>query len=369
MKQSILAAWERMAWGEAGWSGAAVSALLLPASWAYGLFVRAYLGMYEIGILRRMVPDCAVVSVGNLTVGGSGKTPVAIALARAMRDAGRRPCIVSYGYGVDLAGRVACASDGEGSRSSWRDVGDEAAMIADLLPDVPVLAARRRVAAISEAVQRYAADVVILDDGFQYWRVKKDCEIVAMSGRRGFGNGRVFPAGPLREWGRALGRADLVVWSGGGDPDSVPIVRRWGQRNAGRLVRGGVIAAGIVDVCDGAIADTRTLDGRRVFAVSGIGDPGGFERLIEEMGGRIVGRRRYPDHYPYRQTDIEDVLCEAAESQTEVVVTTDKDRIKLDPAWLAAPAGFVKALRVEFRFDGAATMPAILARIPEPVGR
>jgi tetraacyldisaccharide 4'-kinase len=358
-----------MAWGEAGLVGAVESALLVPLSWAYGAAVRAYRGLYEIGILRTVRPECAVVSVGNATVGGSGKTPVAIALARAAKERGRRPCVVSYGYGVALKDAVACASDGQGDRAPWSSVGDEAVMIADLVPDVPVLAARRRAAAIAEAQRRFGADLVILDDGFQYWRVKKDCDIVVVSGRRRFGNGRVFPAGPLREFGPPLHRADVVVWSGGGDPGSLRPVGRWAERNPGGLLRGRPAGVGLVDICEGSVADATELLGRRVYAVSGIGDPGGFENSLVELGSEIVGRRRYPDHSAYRRADLDDVLCEAAESGADIVVTTDKDRVKLDREWLAAHAGFVHALRVEFRFDPPEAIGSILDRIPEAAGR
>jgi tetraacyldisaccharide 4'-kinase len=250
-----------------------------------------------------------VICVGNLVVGGAGKTPVALALARLLREEPPGPLhFVSRGYGGREPGPIQVDPD----RHEAGDVGDEALLLADA---APTWVARYRRAGVAAAASA-GAGLVVLDDGFQDPSVAKALSLLVVDGSYGFGNGRLLPAGPLREpVTRGLRRADAVVLIGADRvgiaarlPPDLPILHA-------RLVPGG---------------SAESLRGQAVFGFAGIGRPEKFFETLAAQGCRVRGTRAFPDHHPYRPDEIL-AVCEAAAALRALPVTTEKDAVRLPP--------------------------------------
>jgi tetraacyldisaccharide 4'-kinase len=265
-----------------------------------------------------------VICLGNLTVGGAGKTPAALALGRLLLAHHERPFFLSRGYGGRLAGPVLVNRAVHGAA----DVGDEPLLLAQLAPTV---VARNRVAGARMA-RAEGASVIVMDDGFQNPSLQKDLAILVIDGRRGIGNGRIVPAGPLRaplNAQVALAHALIVV----GPPEGAAPVMQVGRRH------------GLARFHARFEPDRRTLDvlaGRRILAFAGIADPEKFFATLSEAGLSVAEKQSFADHHTYRAAEAQ-MLIERAQSQNLVLLTTEKDHIRLagNPrlAELAARAG------------------------------
>jgi len=287
-------------WRKAGLA----SALLAPLAAGYGAI--AARRMQRPG----MRADVPVLCVGNFTLGGAGKTPTVIALAGMLAEAGERPFCLSRGYGGRLPGprRVDAHAD------NAADVGDEALLLARA---APTIIARDRGDG-ARAAQEQGAGVIVMDDGLQNGALAKHLAIAVVDGRRGIGNARVFPAGPLRApLDVQLARTDalLVVGGDAGARDLVAMARGRGLPVwHGRLVP---------DL--GGLGD---LKGRKVLAFAGIGDPDKFFTTLEEAGIAVAQRRRFPDHHGFSAEEAAELIMEA-ERDGLALITTEKDRARM----------------------------------------
>jgi len=272
--------------------------LLAPLGALYGLSVRARLSR-----ARPYRAKACVLCVGNLTAGGSGKTPVAMALARMLEARGQKVVFLTRGYGGRLGGPVRV----DPAQYNAVDVGDEALLLATVAPTV-VARDRGRGAELADTL---GAQVIVMDDGFQNFQLAKDLSILVVDAESGFGNRRLIPAGPLREpVEQGLQRANAVVLMGDG-AFALP------------AFRGPVYRAHLrPSAPDG-------LKGRAVFAMAGIGRPEKFFRTLEAMGARVIGTKPFPDHHPYTAQEIEAVKREAANAGA-LLVTTEKDLVRIE---------------------------------------
>ena len=182
-------------------------------AWPYGRLVKLRNFVFDCGILRAQKPDCRVISVGNLVVGGTGKTPMVLWLARFLSKEGLRVAIVSRGYRSEHTGGLLVVSDGHRIQTDVRFSGDEPQLLARRLPSIPVLCSTKRAVAVDAAIEKFKSDVVILDDGFQHRFVARDLDIVMLDALNPFGNGHLFPRGVMREQATALSRAEALVLS------------------------------------------------------------------------------------------------------------------------------------------------------------
>ena len=273
------------------WYGPAWRSIpLWPLSWAFGLLVFARSSLYRIGILRRVWIGAPVVVVGNLTVGGTGKTPVAAWLVRELKRRGHRVGVVLRGYGARHRGGVRTVEPGDDPV----EVGDEALLHARNGPHVVVIGADR--AAAARLAEERGAEIVVSDDGLQHLRLGRDFEIVVVDAVRGFGNGRLLPAGPLREPARRLDSADAVVLT---------------QRRAGGASRVQPVCPFVAEarLSPGEAVNLRTGErkglaqfrGRRVHAVAGVGNPQAFFDALGEAGLDVTPHP-LPDHAPIDPT-------------------------------------------------------------------
>ena len=288
-----------------------------------------------------------VVCVGNFTVGGSGKTPAALALAALLAETGMRPFFLTRGYGGRLAGPIRV--DPEVHTST--DVGDEALLLARAFPTI---VARGRPAGAALCANG-GAGVIVMDDGLQNPSLVKDLAIAVIDGAVGIGNGLCLPAGPLRaplaaQWPRA--HAALVVGDGApGDALAKDAAQRGKPVLTGRLEPDPGVAARLI--------------GRRVLAFAGIGRPDKFFRTLAECGATLVRTRAFADHHPYRADEIRLLLGEADADGLELV-TTEKDLVRI--AGLAGPGGAaarIQALPVRLAIDDMAALRALLSRVTE----
>ena len=308
----------------------------------YGGAVRLRTAAYEKGLVETRRLPCAVVSVGNLTVGGTGKTPLTMFLARLLQSWGWRTVVVSRGYGGTASAKGGIASDGHRIRMSSTECGDEPAMMAAMLPGIPVIVDRRRHRGGRLAVDRFQAQVVLLDDAFQHLQLHRDLNLVLMDSARPLGNGRLLPGGPLREPAWALERADAVIWTRRADrrSESVPHGGCKGLIRTGRPQFSCRHVPGRVRLYARRSSEQWTpelppevLGGRRIFAFSAIADNRGFRETLDKLGARIVGYCDYPDHHRYSLADIEAVGRKAAVKRAALMVTTEKDFARIGHRW------------------------------------
>jgi tetraacyldisaccharide 4'-kinase len=285
--------------------------LLLALSILYGFGVFIKTGLYQAEWLRPFHSSKHVISVGNLTLGGSGKTPLVVYIVKHLRSRGWRPAIVTRGYMPD-----------GGSKS------DEAVMLEELLPDVPVLAGPDR----SKSIQSSSANVFILDDGFQHLRLKRDLDIVIIDAENPFGNGWLFPRGILREPLTALKRADLVVLShvdtGRKNVQNViGVIEDWDHK--AMIAHTAHAAVGVSGFPLRGERQGLEVLRDRVCAVSAIGSPESFRKVLEGLGAEIAAECVYLDHHVYTDKDVADMIKLCRKEIIAKVVTTHKDAVKL----------------------------------------
>ena len=251
-----------------------------------------------------------VLCVGNYHVGGAGKTPTVLALAKLLRELGETPVVLSRGYGGKLRGPVRV----DPARHAASDVGDEPLMMADALP---VVVSRKRAEGVPLA-RAQGATVILMDDGFQSPAIVKDASLIVIDGSRGIGNGQVFPAGPLRAPLRPqLARTDALVIVGAGSAANTIAAEIAAQ---GKPVLSAHLKPDAAQVAE--------LRGKRVLAFAGIGDPARFFNTLRASGIDVVAERAFADHHPYSQEEIESLITEAKRDGL-ALVTTEKDLARL----------------------------------------
>lgn len=302
--------------------------LLLPLNPLYrgGVAIRRV--AYGRGWRRRSRLDAPVISVGNLTFGGTGKTPTVIALARELVRMGRRPAVLTRGYKRLEDAQVVVV--GPEPRQTVVEVGDEPLEMASRLPGVPIVVDANRVRGGAEA-RRLGADVLLLDDGFQHLRLERDLDLVVIDAGDPWGGGRLPPLGRLREPTAALDRADAVLITKV-PSDWRPVVAEIEKvidKVAPRLqVFVSKLKLNRVRVPGEGWCDGTVLDGRRVFAFAALGRPEGFAATLAEAGAKIADTSWFPDHHEYSASELEQ-LEQRASSLDATPVTTAKDAVKL----------------------------------------
>ena len=285
------------------------------------------------------------ISVGNLTVGGTGKTPLTLYLAEWLRSAGRRVAILSRGY-KRLTTDKMVVSDGAAIQADWEEVGDEPYLTAHRLTGVPILVNKNRYQAGLYAAEHFQSDVFLLDDGFQHRQLVRDVNIVLIDAAEPFANGYLLPAGPLREPVQAVRRADFIVFSDfTGESFTPPAVIEksdipWiGMRYDVEKIRS------IISNFD---MSPDALKGKKVLGFAGIGSPGKFRRSLEQLEVEVRDFIPFPDHYAYNRRDVQEICDRFQKAGGEFILTTEKDEVKLKKFPLSPYPFF--ALRIVPRF-------------------
>ncbi len=303
-----------------GSAAALLRAALTLAAPAYGAAVAGRNWLFDVGLRNAQRTDVPVVSVGNITAGGTGKTPVVAWVAEWIQARGARPCLVSRGYrSLEVGGN------------------DEYRVLAQLCPQVPHIQNRDRVAAAREATRTHQADVVILDDGFQHRRLHRDVDIVLIDATNPWGHGHLLPRGLLREARSALRRADVIALTRVDQvgPQDLRRLRDTVRQETDVLQVEVVFRPTQVVSLAGKTASVDSLAGQALLAFCGIGNPDSFRGTLRSAGlspaeGAFVA---FPDHHHYTQGDLRELTERAASGGATALVTTQKDLVKLDPAW------------------------------------
>ena len=280
--------------------------------------------------------DCRVISVGNLTLGGTGKTPVVMMIAETLRGNGYKPGILSRGYGGNSKNEVNVVCDGEKILLSPETAGDEAVMMAQKLKNVPVLVGSDRYQLGRYAIEYFGVDTLILDDGFQYLALKRDMNILLFDHQRPFGNGQLFPAGELREPKKETCRADFVCITRYSEASYPPGINEYLIKGL-PVIKSTLRLDSLLKFGDGKNLDIKELRDQPVAAFSGIANPDDFRKIIEQTGARLVYYHPFPDHHEYSPSDLKSIESSALKVGAKIILTTEKDGVKLKPNELILP--------------------------------
>ena len=370
----------------AGAGPALYGAFLQVLSWLFSAAAQTRLWLYRTRILHDQPLGCLVVVVGNLTVGGTGKTPVVEKFARALHDRGRKVAILSRGYKSKSAPlwkkwwwslthaeppppRV--VSDGTTVLLDSEVAGDEPYMLARNLPGVIVLVDKDRVKAGEYAIKKFGCDTLVLDDGFQYLPLKGRLNLLLVDKTNPFGNGHLLPRGILREPIKHLKRASYIF-----------LTKSNGQRapELEALIAAHNPHADIIECAHrprylqrfGVAADApevrvplEFLRGRRVFAFSGIATPESFEKFLRDLGAKLVGRERFLDHYRFDKEDLAELFAMAQHERADCLVTTEKDAVRISEDLVCPLPLYYLRLEIEI-LRGASDFDEAVGRICFP---
>ncbi len=301
---------------------------LLFLSFLYGIILKVRAFFYTAGFLKKKKLNAKVISVGNLTTGGTGKTPMVIALAEILMKNNKKAAVLSRGYKSKHEGRLKIVSDGKNIKSDTASSGDEPYLIAERLKNVPVLICPDRYESGRYAIENLGADTIILDDGFQNLAIKKDIDILLIDAMNPFGSGYLLPRGILRESLPAIKRADIIIITKADYPQNISdIISTVRLYNADAPILKAVYKPSeLVNIATGRKEDINILKNKSVTIFSGIANPLSFSYLIKNAGANIVRETIFRDHHFYTKEDIDRTT---GVQDADMIIATEKDAVKI----------------------------------------
>jgi tetraacyldisaccharide 4'-kinase len=337
------------------------------SSLLYGFGLAAKLLFYKAGIFRKNRLSCKVISLGNITLGGTGKTPTVKTVATLIRSMGYKVAVLNRGYRAHCDKPVGIVSDGRRIYMSAYEAGDEAYLLAKQLPDVPVVIGKDRAISGEYVAKNMDVDVMIMDDGYQHWQLARDLDIVLVDTLNMFGNSCLLPRGTLREPLSHLDRADIFLLTKvdqslnfsrkyvrsalGKNNPSAPVfesihmprhfieIAEWDKESGERCIPVG------------------ELRDKAAIAFSAIGNPASFEQTITDLGVNLIEAIRYPDHHDYNMKEMEYIMERAAWKEAEAIIITEKDAVKIPKEFIALERScplYILCIEVKLIGDGAA---------------
>ncbi|HET6972518.1 MAG TPA: tetraacyldisaccharide 4'-kinase [Pyrinomonadaceae bacterium] len=322
------------------------SIVLPPLSLLYGAVTRTRLSLYRRGTFQTTKLDRPVISIGNITTGGTGKTPLVEYVARLIAAQGKKVCILTRGYGRKDPHLQVIVSDGYGVLVSPSEAGDEPYLLATRLKGLAaVISSADRIAAGREAIKDFGTECFVLDDGFQHLRIARDLNIVTIDATNPWGGGRLLPHGRLRESLDGLRRADCVVITRCDQVDGVGSLRE----EISRLTNGRPVFESRMEM--GRVSPLKNggevlAAPARVAAFCGVGNPGAFFAQLRQAGYEVVVEKAFHDHHVYSQEEVEAVVKAAKEAQADALITTAKDAVKLRALSFSVPC-YVMEIEIE----------------------
>ncbi|MGQ9454507.1 MAG: tetraacyldisaccharide 4'-kinase [Armatimonadota bacterium] len=310
-----------------------IRGLAWPLSSIYSTGLAGYLWLYSTGLRKRYRLPTSVISVGNLTFGGTGKTPVVEKICLALAERGISVAVLSRGYGGHHSNPLV-VSDGHTIMASVEECGDEPLALARSMPGIPILVGKNRCVVGKLACEKFNPHVIVLDDGFQYWQLHRDLDIVVVDAKRPFGSGYVMPMGDLREPISGLRRASVVLLNNA-DPAGMAIAQL--RHRISKLAPESIILTcrrrpRTLLGCDGSKIDLSWLRERRVLAFCGIGSPKSFFETIDSLGAQVCDVVTFPDHHRYTKSDFEHVEARRISCGADILITTTKDAVRIKSA-------------------------------------
>lgn len=301
---------------------------LLPASFFYNIGVTIRNFAYQIGIMKTYMPEIKTISVGNLTTGGVGKTPLVKAIADYLVEIGERPAILSRGYGAKLDKKdINIISDGKRIFHNVENAGDEPTWLAQNCKQTAVLTSSSRVSIAKYAQERLKCTALILDDGFQHIKLGRHLNILVIDYEKRFGNHLLLPAGPLRECSKGIKRADKIVVIN--KTQNVIEAKSYCEKLKKKHRKPTFLANMEFEKIYSLMSDSEIKRPKKVLAFCAIGQPEQFFAQLKENGIDIVTEKSFDDHYSYTLKDFNFLIEEATKTQCEQLITTEKDAVKL----------------------------------------
>ena len=311
---------------------------LVSRIYGWGIALRTH--FFQAGIFRTKKLPCKVISIGNLTVGGTGKTPMAIYIARALKGCDHRVAVISRGYQGQKERSGGIVSDGQIVRMAPQDAGDEPYLIALKLDGVPVLVGKDRYRVGMLALREFAPEILVLDDAFQHLKLHRNMDFLLLDAVQPFGNNHLFPRGVLREPAAHLKRSHAIVLTrSNGAGMSNGDRRRFHALSKGKPVFRCKHVPDILIGCErlpwaalGPRPATYGLDmlkGRRVYAFSGIAGNDDFQQMVRNLGCEVAGDSRFPDHHDYSDSELATIFDKARRCHIDYLVTTEKDYVRM----------------------------------------
>jgi tetraacyldisaccharide 4'-kinase len=307
-----------------------------PFSPVYSAFMKCRAWAYNKGYLATKRLPCSVISVGNLSLGGTGKTPHVLIIANWLKNKGIRTAVLSRGYG----GRAKCnpliVSDGTNVLASPVDAGDEPVMLSKTLSKIPVIVGSDRYKSGKLAIERFNTQAIVLDDGFQHMSLFRDIDLVLLPTVNFFGTRWVFPGGDLREPISALYRATAILLTRAEELSSAD--QKISKQEIQRIIKGKPVflsemrTTKIIST-EGEIKTTEMLAGKPMLAFCALGNPESFFTSLENLGVDLRSKIAFPDHYPYKNTDLSKLISLAKKRGAKSLVTTQKDWAKIESIW------------------------------------
>jgi tetraacyldisaccharide 4'-kinase len=296
----------------------------------YLMGVKLHQWLYKTGWLNQKKPPCHAVSIGNLVIGGAGKTPFAIFLSRLFKNMGKKVMMVTRGYKGQS--NKALISDGHRVYLTSSEAGDEGCLLAKNLKNIPIIKGKNRYQAITAVFKDFLPDIIILDDVFQHYTLKRNLDIVLLDAHRPFGNGHLLPRGTLREPISALNRAHAVVITNVKNEDKVKKVKNFLQRRFPHLA---IFTAGVqiqkMLSIHGEEIELSTLSDKRFLAFCGLAEPANFYKTCKVLNLTITHFLPYPDHHFYTKKDVLNLIKIAQSMNIDALIATEKDMVKLLP--------------------------------------
>jgi tetraacyldisaccharide 4'-kinase len=344
----------------------AVAGVLESAEKAYATGLKLYLLQEKVGLRKRFAVPVPTISIGNLSVGGTGKTPATIAIGRSLQQIGYKVAVISRGHGGTASRTGAVVSNESGTiLLTVAESGDEPMLLALSLPGIPVIVGKDRRNTAKLALRLFKPDLLLLDDGFQYWQLKRDVDIVLLDAENPFGNGHCLPRGLLREPMTNLSRAQIVVVTRSSEL----------SENEKEIIKGRIAQLApkscvfFAHHMPGSLlarneAARIMKHPRHPFAVSAVARPESFLHTLQEVGITPVGVLTYGDHHDYKETDAAQIVGRMTKVGADYLLTTEKDSVKLEQLLPLTPI-FVQT--IHFRvLDPVVFLANVLGRLGLP---
>ena len=315
----MICVWKNPVWG----------ILLWPLTILYrsGIAIRAFL--YRSKVFKTSRLKVKVISIGNITVGGTGKTPLVEKLARLYHEKGYRVGIVSRGYRNKSSG-IIVVSDGDKMAATPETAGDEPFLLARRMKGIPVVASKDRVQAGQYAIDSFKCDVILLDDCFQHLKLERDVDLVVIDSANPWGNGRLIPAGPLRESLKSLRRADALIFTRVNQSrDTEELIKQIEQYSDAPVFTSAHRPVEWISFDTNERFSPDFMDGKRILGFAGIGNPESFQKTLSMLNATIADFLTYRDHHWYTDKDLLRIARTAERQRADAIVTTEKDSVRI----------------------------------------
>ena len=303
--------------------------ILLPITLLYQAIIFIRKIFYKYHIFRTNTLPCKVISVGNITVGGSGKTPTVEYLSRYLQSKGKKIGIISRGYRRKSKSTL-IVTDGKTKQQSWQDFGDEPYLLAQNLKNIPIIVGESRYEAGMKMIENFDPDIIIMDDGFQHVSLYRDLDIVLINSKDTKTTHRLIPAGKLREPLSNLSRADLIILSKSNVHKSSDYLINIIENINRPILNNKIELQDVLISPKGDKNNLSNLNKEKIYIFSALGDHTGFEKTMNNTGAIIVGHSKYPDHHNYSSEDLKNIEQVAKNNNANFLITTEKDLVKIN---------------------------------------